>query len=62
MFVLQSEEISALQLPGVVTEHLRVGNVMANFDLTLDIVERDGQLVCLFESTPIFLHRRPSRD
>jgi len=50
MFVLQSEEISALQLPGVVTEHLRVGNVMANFDLTLDIVERDGQLVCLFES------------
>jgi amino acid adenylation domain-containing protein len=50
MFVLQSEEITALQLPGLVTEHFRVGNVMANFDLTLDIVERDGQLVCLFES------------
>jgi aspartate racemase len=50
MFVLQSEEIEPLQLPGLVTEHFRVDHVMANFDLTLDIVERDGRLVCLFES------------
>jgi len=50
MFVLQSEEISPLQLPGLVTEHFRIGNTMANFDLTLDVVERDGQLICLFES------------
>jgi amino acid adenylation domain-containing protein len=50
MFVLQSEEILPLELPGLVTEHFRVGNTMANFDLTLDVVERDGQLVCLFES------------
>ncbi len=50
MFVLQSEEIQPLELPGLVTEHFRVGNTMANFDLTLDVVERDGQLVCLFES------------
>ena len=50
MFVLQSEEILPLEFPGLVTEHFRVGNTMANFDLTLDVVERDGQLVCLFES------------
>jgi aspartate racemase len=50
MFVLQSEEILPLELPGLVTEHFRVGNTMANFDLTLDVAERDGQLVCLLES------------
>lgn len=50
MFVLQSEEILPMKLPGLVTRHFRVGNTMANFDLTLDVVERDGQLVCLFES------------
>ena len=50
MFVLQNEEILPLELPGLVAEHFRVGNTMANFDLTLDVVERDGQLVCLFES------------
>jgi amino acid adenylation domain-containing protein len=50
MFVLQSEELPPLQLPGLQVKHFRVGNTMANFDLTLDIVERDGQLVCLFES------------
>jgi len=50
MFVLQSEEILPLQLPGLVAEHFRVDHVMANFDLTLDIVERDDELVCLFES------------
>jgi len=50
MFVLQSEEIEPLQLPGLVTEHFRVGHIMANFDLTLDVVEKDGQLTCLFES------------
>ncbi|MDX6500090.1 MAG: hypothetical protein QOG23_3350 [Blastocatellia bacterium] len=50
MFVLQSEEILPMELPGLVTEHFRVGNTMANFDLTLDVVEKDGRLVCLFES------------
>lgn len=50
MFVLQSEDIPPLQLPGLTASHFRVGHVMANFDLTLDIVERDGQLACLFES------------
>src|SRR5207253_10972168 len=50
MFVLQSEDIQPLQLKGLEVEHFRVGNIMANFDLTLDIVERDEQLVCLFES------------
>jgi amino acid adenylation domain-containing protein len=50
MFVLQSEELRPLQLSELNVKHFRVGNTMANFDLTLDIVERDGQLVCLFES------------
>jgi amino acid adenylation domain-containing protein len=50
MFVLQSEELPPLQLPGLKVDHFRIGNTMANFDLTLDIVERDGRLVCLFES------------
>ena len=50
MFVLQSEDIQPLQLKGLEVEHFRVGNIKANFDLTLDIVERDEQLVCLFES------------
>lgn len=50
LFVLQNEEILPLEFPGLVTEHFRLGNTMANFDLTLDIVEKDGELVCLFES------------
>lgn len=50
MFVLQNEESHPLQLPGLSTEHFRVDHSMANFDLTLDIVERDGQLVCMFEA------------
>jgi len=50
IFVLQSEEIPAWDLPGLTVSHFRVGHVMANYDLTLDIVERDGRLVCLFES------------
>src|SRR5262249_42124395 len=50
MFVLQSEEILPLQLPGLSVQHFRVDHVMANFDVTLDIVEKNDQLVCLFES------------
>lgn len=50
MSVLQSEEILPLQLPGLKTEHFRVDNIMANFDLTFDAVERGDELDCLFES------------
>jgi amino acid adenylation domain-containing protein len=50
MFVLQSEDLPSLQLPGLNVKHFRVGGTRANFDLTLDIIERDGQLNCLFES------------
>ncbi len=50
MFVLQSEEILPLQLPGLKVEHFRVDNIMANFDLTFDAVERGDELDCLFES------------
>jgi amino acid adenylation domain-containing protein len=50
MFVLQSEPIPALELPGLTVSHVQVENVVANFDLTLDAVERNGQLECLLES------------
>ena len=50
MFVLQSESIPTLELPGLMVSHVQVENVVANFDLTLDAVERDGQLECLLES------------
>jgi amino acid adenylation domain-containing protein len=50
MFVLQNEEIHPLRLPGLSTEAFRVDHNKANFDLTLDVVERGGQLVCRFEA------------
>ena len=50
MFVLQSESIPTLELPGLTVSHVQVENVVANFDLTLDAVERNGQLECLVES------------
>jgi len=50
MFVLQSEEILPLNLPGITAEHFRIDHVMANFDLTLDIVEHGDELACMFES------------
>ncbi|HBB87818.1 MAG TPA: non-ribosomal peptide synthetase [Blastocatellia bacterium] len=50
MFVLQSESIPTLELPGLTVSHVQVENVVANFDLTLDAVERNGQLECLLES------------
>ncbi len=50
MFVLQSESIPTLDLPGLTVSHVQVENVVANFDLTLDAVERNGHLECLLES------------
>jgi aspartate racemase len=50
MFVLQNEEILPLNMSGVTAEHFRIDHVMANFDLTLDVVEHQDKLVCLFES------------
>jgi aspartate racemase len=50
MFVLQSEPVTTLELPGLTVSHVQVENIVANFDLTLDAVERDGQLECQFES------------
>ena len=57
MFVLQSEEILPLDLPGVAAEHFRIDHLMANFDLTLDIVEHGDKLVCLFESNADLFER-----
>jgi aspartate racemase len=50
MFVLQSEPVTTSELPGLTVSHVQVENIVANFDLTLDAVERDGQLECQFES------------
>ena len=62
MFVLQSAEILPVQLSGLITEHFRIDHVMANFDLTLDIVEREGQLVACSNRTPIFSSRKLSSE
>lgn len=50
MFVLQSEPIPTQELTGLTFSHVQVENIVANFDLTLDAVERDGVLECQFES------------
>lgn len=50
MFVLQTEDIQPLRLSGLTAERIRVENSLAKFDLTLDIAERGGELVCQFEA------------
>ena len=50
MFVLQSESTSIKRVADLQVSHVPVENIAANFDLTLDVVERDGQLECMFES------------
>ncbi|HKP35522.1 MAG TPA: amino acid adenylation domain-containing protein [Pyrinomonadaceae bacterium] len=49
MFVLQNEPIPPLEFGGLTTSHVQVENVTTNFDLTLDIVERDGEFHVKFE-------------
>lgn len=49
MFVLQNEPIPPLEFGGLTISHVQVDNVTTNFDLTLDIVERDGQFLIKFE-------------
>lgn len=50
MFVLQTESIQPLNLDGLTVEPFRIENPLAKFDLTLDIFERDRQLICQFEA------------
>ena len=50
MFVLQNEPMPPLEFAGLKSAHVQVENVTTNFDLTLDIVERDGQYLIKFES------------
>src|SRR5712692_7511013 len=49
MFVLQNEPIPPLEFGGLTVGHVQANNVTTNFDLTLDIIERDKQFVCKFE-------------
>lgn len=49
MFVLQNEPIPPLEFGGLTVDHVQANNVPTNFDLTLDIIERDEQFVCKFE-------------
>lgn len=50
MFVLQNEPIPPLEFAGLKIGHVQVENVTTNFDLTLDVVERDGRYLIKFES------------
>ncbi|HEV2904405.1 MAG TPA: amino acid adenylation domain-containing protein, partial [Pyrinomonadaceae bacterium] len=50
MFVLQNEPMPPLEFAGIKSTHVQVENITTNFDLTLDIVERDGQYLIKFES------------
>lgn len=50
MFVLQNEPMPPLEFAGIKSSHVQVENVTTNFDLTLDIVERNGQYLIKFES------------
>ncbi len=49
MFVLQSESSPSPEVRGLKISPVQVENIAANFDLTLDAVERDGRLECMFE-------------
>src|SRR5207244_1064889 len=49
MFVLQNEPVPPLEFGGLKTRHVQVDNVTTNFDLTLDITERDEQFQIKFE-------------
>ncbi len=50
MFVLQNEPAPTVELPGLTVSHVQVDNTVANFDLTLEAVEREGRLDCFVES------------
>ncbi|HEY8204732.1 MAG TPA: amino acid adenylation domain-containing protein [Pyrinomonadaceae bacterium] len=49
MFVLQNEPLPPLEFGGLKSSHVQVDNVTTNFDLTLDITERDQQFFIKFE-------------
>lgn len=49
MFVLQNEPIPSLEFGGLKISHVQVDNITTNFNLTLDIVERDEQFLIKFE-------------
>src|SRR5437588_6893512 len=48
MFVLQNEPVPPLEFGGLKTSHVQVDNVTTNFDLTLDITERDERFQIKF--------------
>ena len=50
MFVLQNEPIPPLEFGGLTVGHVQPNNVTTNFDLTLDVIEQDGEFACKFES------------
>ncbi|MCP4940399.1 MAG: non-ribosomal peptide synthetase, partial [Planctomycetaceae bacterium] len=55
MLVLQNTEAAPLELPGLDITPLNVEYPIAKFDLTLNVVERDGQLECVWEyATDLF--------
>jgi amino acid adenylation domain-containing protein len=49
MLALQNAPMGSLALPGLTLQPLAAQTVSAKFDLTLDIAEADGQLLCALE-------------
>ncbi|MCP4941768.1 MAG: non-ribosomal peptide synthetase, partial [Planctomycetaceae bacterium] len=55
MLVLQNTEAAPLELPGLVITPLHSESPISKFDLTLNVVERNGQLECVWEyATDLF--------
>ena len=49
MFILQNAPKQVVHLPGLLIEEIELDSGLAKFDLTLEIVERDGGLYCQLE-------------
>jgi amino acid adenylation domain-containing protein len=62
MFSLQNEPFPPLRLGGVVMQHLEDESKSAQFDLTLDLVEREAGILCTLEfNTDLFNHETAER-
>jgi amino acid adenylation domain-containing protein len=49
MFILHNAPKQVARLPGLLIEEVEFNSGIANFDLTLEIVEQDAELYCQFE-------------
>jgi len=55
MFILQNAPVTAFHLPGLTLTPLNPYMSATHFDLTLNVIEEEGQLICLMEyNTDLF--------